>query len=165
MGWPRPPWPAQAAVTAAAGSSPLLRFLSKAPKTYFSPPVTVALMGAGDRGICKAYNKPPAASRLTNVMLYFIITAAAATQPDLAVQIPHLIRQPGEEDPATSGGRWPFSDSDRCSAPAHGTGTHLAVGLGSARSFGVHSSLDAFAAVSPRNDPPPHLFACTREAI
>lgn len=37
-------------------------------------------MEAGGRGIRKAYNKPPAASRLTNVTLYFIITVVAATE-------------------------------------------------------------------------------------
>lgn len=122
-------------------------------------------MGAGGRGICKAHNKPPAASCLTNVMLYFM-TAAAAAAPARALPIPHAARAAG-----TGPGTLPqrsLSDPDRCSAAAHGTRSHgryRGPGPGPARCCGARSPLGPFRAVSLRNDPPLHLFACPRESI
>lgn len=80
-----------------AGPSPARPHRGPAPRTlprsaayslkrlkWFFSPITGSLTGVGGIGICKAYPKPPAESRLTNVVLYFIITAAAATPADLA---------------------------------------------------------------------------------
>lgn len=125
-------------------------------------------MGAGGRGICKAHNKPPAAPRLTNVMLYFI-TAAAAAAPARALQIPHPARTAGTGPRHAGGDRCSVSHRDRCSAPAHGTRTHgryLGAGPRPARCCGAHSSLGPFRAVSPRNDPPfPPICMHTRSYI
>lgn len=106
-----------------ADSAPFLLLFSKSPKIYifcpqnifFLPSVTNALMGAGGRGICKAHNKPPAASCLTNVMLYFI-TAAAAAAPARALQIPH---------PAQTAGTGPRHAAGAAARSATGTDARL----------------------------------------